>query len=457
MAEQLAISIQQSPRSGSDYPFIDGGDQLKLVLLDVAVQHDPAAALPLSVVTANNLHLAAGSGNQIRLVIKDRNNATVFDTLQTTYVSSHSWGTFYTTHTWVDVLGNLLRVTIGSANQTGFPPSLSGLAAVLDPRTYVPVLPGVQRMLIHSHGVSPVAISPNYVVHFRQGYNTTYEVAATPRRTRTGERLPSITTLSAAPRQGLGQYPGCGDQNNPYVRSLNQQPPSVAGSFLLSGDSCFRVEPNVVFDEAGNATLIHGSLKLYDDCEACCDCEDYLRPYYAIQRAKRLAEPLAEQIAALRQRYIDAKSRLESALNCLLGSLLRLDVTVNQECQLMITAGMFNGTAQPIYNKQFEFWVMEEVEPGVWTQADLAHVPDTGILLEQHRVTSVVYVTRQPDNSIRTALNCIPPNETHLVSFRVGLFGNKRIRVCFGFVGADPEDFICREISTLCTYVPYTS
>lgn len=450
---QDRISVQQPPRSGNDYPFLSSGEQLATVLLDMAIEHPADAKLPLRLSLAQNLNADASNGHTMRLVIVDRESTVVFDTAAGTYRSQHLWGDYYATYTWSNANNQLLRFTIGSANQDGFPALLNNIDATIDPRTYLPVLPGVKRLRVFNGDFGLLDVSGNDVsVRLKRGYNTTYELEDDSRRNRSGGTVTKGLTLSAVPQQGLGQYPGCGDQENPFVRSINQQTPAAAGGFLLNGDSCFRVEPNVTFNEAGVATIVHGSLNLFDDCEACCNCDDYLRPYYAIQRAKRRAEPLAEQLDSTRRRYIDAKNRLELTLNCLLARELRLEVSTPQECQISLLAGVFNGGVRPIYSVGLDIRILWQDANDEWFPADVYHVPALGVHLANGVSEPNIPLVNLGGGRIQAMLNCVPPEELHRVMFSIVLFASRKTKICLGFQGADDDQYICRDVTTSCAY-----
>lgn len=455
MSQQEKLSVQQPPRSGEDYPFLSGGELLSPILLDMAIEHPANAKLPLRITRADNLHRSSEFGPTMRLIIQDREDAVIFDTALALYQGQHLWGSYYATYTWRTLGGQLLRFTIGSANQNGVPASLTGLNAVIDSRTYIPILPGIRQLnAYNADSLLLQVIGNDNPVRLRQGFNTTYDVADDPVRSHSGRNLAKPVTLSATPQRGLGQYQGCGDQESPFVRSLNQQQPAAAGSFLMHGDSCFRVEPVVTFNENDVATIVHGQVNLFDDCQACCDCEDYLRPYYAIQRAKRRAEPIAEQLNAIRLRYIAAKERLEQALNCLLARELRLTVTVSGECQLGISAGVFNGGVKPAYSLDLDMRILWQDVDGNWFPAEVYYIPSLGLHLSQNLSQSHIPLANLGDGQVQTHLNCVPPGEFHRVMFGVSLFQSRKVKVCLGFKNAANDQYICRDVVSNCNHEP---
>jgi hypothetical protein len=453
MTTQSRLSVGQPPRSGEQYPFLHGGEVLAPVIVDIAVQHDTSATLPLRIVSALNLQAAAASGNTIRLIIRDADNATVFDTLSAVYRGYHAWGDHYHTHTW-EIGNRLLRVSLGTANQDDIPSVLNDLQAVIDPRTYVPALTGITAISFHNHrGPALATVTPGQGdIRLRAGNNVVYTVTQPTERDYDGSRLTSVVELSAIPGRGIGRYDNCGNQASPYIRSLNQQGPQNTGNFLLSGDTCFRIEPVVTFDEEGVATIAHGAINLFDDCEACCDCEDYLRPYFAIQRAKRLAEPLAVKLNELRDRYVVAKDAIEDALECMYGQMLRLEVINGQECQITISAGILNSSARELRNQQTEIRIFRDDGFGGWVPATLEYVPPIAAITVQGRPVRFLDLTTEPDSVIRFTMNCVPVGELHSAYFSVSMFGSYRVKVCYGIIGDDAENYVCREVDTRCTY-----
>lgn len=453
MSIQPRLSVGQPPRSGEQYPFLHGGETLSPVIVDMAIQYPANTALPLRVVYAQNLQAPAASGNTIRLIVRDADDVLIVDTGFADYVGYHAWGDYYHTHTW-QVGDRLMRVSLGTANQEAIAGVINGLQAVIDPRACTPALVGITSLSFHNHrGPALATVTPgDGNIRLRAGNNMLYTVIQAPDRSYSGDKLLSIAELSAIPGRGIGRYDNCGDQESPYIRSINQQGPQNTGNFLLSGDTCFRIEPVVTFDEAGIATIEHGAINLFDDCEACCDCDDYLRPYFAIQRTKRLAEPLAIKLNELRDRYVAAKDAVEDVLECVYGQMLRLDVITGQECQITISAGILNSSARELRSQYTELRIYRDDGFGGWIPATLEYVPPVAAITAQGKPLRFLDLFTEPDSVIRFTLDCIPTGEMHRAYFSVSMFGSYKVRVCYGAVGADPEDYVCREVNTRCTY-----
>jgi hypothetical protein len=448
---QNKLSVQQPPRSGSDYPFVVGGEELSKVVLDAAVEHAADARLPLRVTLAEGLNGDNEQPENIRIVISDRENDVIFDTQADEYVGSHTWGIYYSTHTWVSSDSRLLRVTTGQAYRDGFPSALPGISAVLDPRSYVPVLPGIKTLNIYDQQEKLAEINSNAdVTRLRRGYNVNYTMPAATLRTRVGGNYTQTVLLDAVPQNGLGQFPGCGDAADPIVRSFNRQGPAPSGNFLLNGTECFRVEPVVTFDDEGVATIQHGEIRLFDDCSACCDCEDYLRPYYAVQRAKRFIDPLITLFQDIRQRYTTVVSRVQESINCLSRRQLRLEIFTHTECEVTVVAGVFNGSLQPAYNTGLTVYVLWE-RNGQWVPAELTTVPAYALNHTNESGGDLTPLTQHDDGRITFQVDCTATNELRQISFRVGLTGSQPVKVCLGFSEASSEPFICRSAITRCS------
>jgi hypothetical protein len=451
---QTKLSVQQPPRSGNDYPFVVGGERLADVLLDMVVEHAADAKLPLRVTVADNFHAGNLSPSGFRLRIVDREGAAVFDTNTSTYRSAHNWGTYYSTYTWSSDDGRLLRFTVGSANRDDFPATLEDLDAVIDPRAYIPVLPGVRQLSVYDRQFKLAELNGNdAAIRFRNGHNVTYTTAVPPARTFTGEVLQQTVTIEASPGSGLGRFPGCGDATVPVVRTFNRQRPSASGNFLLNGTSCFRVEPVVTFGSNDIATIQHGELRVFDDCEACCDCDDYLRPYYSIQRLKRRVDPLVELFNQLRARYSRIVQRISSALSCIARQKLRLLAAVHRECEIAIVAGVFNGSLRPMYDVKLDLHILWQDENGNWFPAATHHIPAYAMEYVENS-SELIPLTNRGDGRVGAQIRCVAPDETRSISFRIGLFGNRRVKVCLGFDGSDNAQYICRDIVTRCAYLP---
>lgn len=94
------------------------------------------------------------------------------------------------------------------------------------------------------------------LVTLQEGYNVSMEFDET-----TNE-----LTLNASGGSGKGRYDPCSDPIPiAYLASISGKRTSdEAGSFVLSGDPCYRIIP-------GN-----GSVQLINDCTPCCTCDDYV-------------------------------------------------------------------------------------------------------------------------------------------------------------------------------------
>jgi len=454
MLEQQRLSVVQPPRSGNDYPFLAGGEQLATVVMDMLIQHVATADLPLYLVQANGLQLPATAGAGIGIIIHDREGVVVINTVASTYLGRHSWGEYYTTHRWETADHRLFHLSLGYAAQSGFPASLSPTNLMIDPRTYCPVLPGVSRIQVYDRSSTALATyGPDEIVRLRAGYNTQWLAGESQPRTFGGSRITSSLTLRAVAGLGIGTLDNCGDEESAFVRSFSQQSAGPAGSFLLAGDTCFRFEPVVTFDSEGTAIIEQGRLNIFDDCEPCCDCDDYLAVYLSIQRAKRKSEPVAASLLEIKDRYVVVKDRVETILNCLLTSALRLQVSRAEECQIAIAAGITNPGANPLYFTDLEVIVMKWDGSG-WVDATLEYVPGIATRLEQAADIGTTPLNRVTNNVIGANIDCVPPGGTGFVAFRIGLFGNDRLRICVGLPDALPSDYVCREVVSSCTYLP---
>lgn len=451
------LSVLQPPRSGRDYPLLAGGQHVASVLVDLAIEHPAAAELPLYLRTAAGLGLPDAEGEQMRLVITDREGEAVFDTSLCEYLGVHTWGEHYGTHSWRAEDHRFLRVSLRSSDKDVFVNFDASPGVMIDPRTYSPVLPNVQAIVVHDRELPSVSVAAGDQLRLRRGYNVELTSGSPPARRHTGERLPWPVQIAAIPRSGLGQVDDCGDSDNATVRTVNRQR-SDNGNLLLAGDTCFRFEPQVTFDSEDVAHIQPGVIRVYDDCEACCDCEDYLRVYFAIQRAKRIAEPIAESLAAIKQRYGALHQLAEETVACTVSKAVRLQVSRSGECQIAIIAGVYNGEIEPLLDTEILVHVDRyDDDQEQWVAADLEYVPAIATQISQGRDVGNIPLVRTAGNAMSATLNCVHPGYTGTAAYRIALFGNHRLRICAGRSGEPPERFVCREIDTTCTYLPPTT
>lgn len=443
---QQSLSIQQAPRDGFDYPFLSSGNELSPVILDLFIEHPADAKLPLRVDTATGL-----DGATPGLVILDRDDNVIFDTDACVYLGNNAWGTYYTTHGWESTDNRILRMSVGSEHQSDALPLYTDQRAIIDPRTYMPVLPGVKRLQVYDQGTKIGDYNlESDPVRFRAGYNTHFDTTEAPVRKYNGQVVGGSVTVAVIPGQGLGQYPGCDDEGTRLVRSLNQSPPMPGGRFTATGDSCMRLEPQVTFDSAGVATIVHGSVLVYDDCEACCDCDDYLRPYYSIQRVKRVATPVVNVLDDIRNRYIEEFEYLQDAIDCLIDQELRLSVQVTGSCEITIHAGIFNGTATQQTQVGLDIRIMWQNHAGQWYMADPTFVPETASYIRNGNVIRQVQLEEVSRGRLRTWIECVEQDELHQAAMRIGIAGSRAVKVCLGFPDSSPSDYICRDVFSNC-------
>jgi hypothetical protein len=162
-----------------------------------------------------------------------------------------------------------------------------------------------------------------------------------------GTRVTNQVSIAANPGGGMGQAPGCGD-NEPVVKLINEIGPAASGNMTLDGLGCIRAQRPVGviaetprtfrYEQTGMTDIAAAStIALHNDCGPCCDCDYFVRTYEGIRREWKLWGDMAVEAVNTRdtmQRNID---RWEAARICRTENSLRAIVIAEAGCK--VTAG----------------------------------------------------------------------------------------------------------------------
>lgn len=251
------------------------------------------------------------------ILIVDADDTTVFDSTQSgTACYTKYWGGWLQIVEWQSP-SQVCRITYFTAWGVNDTPRLYDLfiapsSAVLDARTceQLPL-----RLTSLQYGVD-VFQGPVQLVG---GYNTTIDT--TPVVAADGKATGGTLQIAVVPGNGSGRYDGCTDQQ-PGIQRVNNQAPDSAGNLLLdtignvatSTVSCYRLErPSTLSD--GVATFTAATLQLFNDCGACCDCQDFLDTYAAIQKLWNHYYTLGQTAMTARDNLLTVISNYEATQN----------------------------------------------------------------------------------------------------------------------------------------------
>ena len=140
-------------------------------------------------------------------------------------------------------------------------------------------------------------------------------VDSTPQRGRKFVRIDTSEGL------GLGNYLDC-DPADPPVVTINGIGPDSNGNLALNGDDCYRLE--IPIDEAAQGALPgppwhleDNTLKIYNNCAPCCDCEDYIHVYDDLERTVYArAKAVSDKIYSTRDSFRELVEKVNQEKAC---------------------------------------------------------------------------------------------------------------------------------------------
>ncbi len=311
-----AIGVDQPP-GGSLFPFsVEPSDDLDQLVADFYLSYEDAACRlqsPFRIAWLygfgeNPFGPLAGyptPTHEFDLLILDAADNTVFDsTVAGTTISTRYWGDRLHIVEWqtaTQVCRLVYHVAWGD-NETPqvFDLHLAPTSAVLDERCFEPLPPRVTSLQY-------LVESLREDIRLVNGYNTTFVVS--PLSNKDGERYGYKITVGAEPGSGAGQYDGCAD-STPTLKALNGVKPNVDGNFTLDAadrltqtGGCYRIErPSTVDEDASPpaAVFTEAALQLHNDCGPCCECDDFVNVYTALDQLWETYRALGVRAMALR-------------------------------------------------------------------------------------------------------------------------------------------------------------
>jgi hypothetical protein len=123
------------------------------------------------------------------------------------------------------------------------------------------------------------------------------------------DRIPTTILMDAVAGAGTGQFQDC-PEGEGDIKILNGAGPDEHGNVGLSGTDCTWID-RPVQDIVGPvhphtdyaAVPVPNTLRIQDDCKACCDCNDYGEAYQGMKRVWERALAVSRRVELLRQQY----------------------------------------------------------------------------------------------------------------------------------------------------------
>jgi len=371
--KQIAVDQQQG---GTQYPFICPPNNLDLLIGDLYLNYkDPQCILEnpfkidwLSGFGGDAAANPTGQVHEYDLLISDAQDRVVFDTRDATEYKKIAWGIGKVILEWATADGEVLRVVFYRTWSPEDTPItwacyFEPVEAILDPRSYQMIPKLVQSISIVTDITNPLldtAVGEASKVIFQGGYNTEFLIED-PEIVDGGKLIRGLT-VDFDPGAGLGQYPGC-DEEERYIRRINETEPDDRGNLLIDATDCYRLERPIADSESSssaisgvysgayrNVDVVKATLKFSNDCGPCCDCEDFINVYEGIRKLDNKYQELGQRAEIVRDLFRTNKSRWETQIACRVNDRLRIAMQPVAPCRLAVAVALCNGTDEPLKN-----------------------------------------------------------------------------------------------------------
>jgi len=393
------LSVGQLPRAGEDYPFIADSAGWNTVIFDLCVEYSPAEhRLPLRVLGGVS---PSAPGDVLDIVIVDEDNNVVFNSSQDSSQVVRTWGSSYRVNTWVR---NDRTLTVIFASELDESPAYSFTAATIDPRACIPQLSRVTGLSLvdNQSGLRVPAEHGGQLLGLAGGYNVVPGVQQPTQRVGSGVRLSTTVQLSAIPGAGQGRYNSCDDElTAPVLRKINNVG-TEDGKFLLTGDPCIQVLPRP--SQNVNAIAIQ------DNCDACCDCDDYLPVARGVLRvADRMA--FLEQVVQTQQATLaEQVGNAKALLDCHRRD-LQLRVSQYGNCGLSIVAGYLNTAMDTQDEVVLELRFYRPADPTsdaiTWVPAKVSNFAESTMVYRDAKHVAMTRPAILDRHRIRFSVGCV--------------------------------------------------
>ena len=316
-----------------DYPFEDACSAgLKGLLVDAYVVHNKLT------VKQQRVKLVYLDPPHITLKFEDNTVLTDLNLPNShlTVIGPLAFGS-YTIYEWhrvtqpADGLNDtecLIRLVFVTANMPAHPFPLAPTNAFLLSALVNPRMKRVRRMALKQPGL-PLPIGGGFmegVVQFEAGHNMILRKSPPAKSLGLGIDAPveqpgdsTNVLVEAVPGAGTGKFQDC--VGGGEIKTIDKTGPDDKGNFVLAGQDCTwterpigpmhgAVHPHTDY----SAAPVPNTLKLRDDCTACCDCSDFKAAYEGLSRVYDRAKDASRRIESARQQY-NALVRLLNSSN----------------------------------------------------------------------------------------------------------------------------------------------
>jgi|GEM_PF-7092325 len=309
------------------------------------------------------------------IVIVDATGRRVFDSTKTdiTY-AARDWGPRLRVVEWRDPSDAVVRLTYHTAwspnddpEPRNYPVYFFPTDATLDERSVEQLPKRVRSLTVVLDQLAKTAVD------FNAGYNMLLQTGETSEVD--GKRRTTRITFNATPGAGAGVFPGC-EPEQLITRRINGVAPTADGDFFMAATDCYYIrQPTRLLNDDPRETLPQSSLlpgsvptpglpdplagtaknlpgwpvdddpryahlQFGNDCDPCCDCEDYVEVAQYMNRQRNRYHIVGTDFEDHRDIYHDNRERWLNSLDCFLRYPLRIKL-LPQICPFLDIAIQF--------------------------------------------------------------------------------------------------------------------
>lgn len=314
--------------NGTDFPFISPSSDVKGLFEDLFLSFDDTVnyVYPLKISQVYGFEIGNSSGSYV--VISDSADNVVFDGSAASSTYSR-WGNDRTIFTWQSARRYLTAVQYVGPGATNKDPNFYPTNGILDARTY-------QK---EAYKVNSIRMGGSYYsgdISLVAGYNIVFKLRSTTEVE--GKRKINNIQIGAVAGQGLGIYPDCPeDCVSDAIRSINGIKPFYDGNYSLATNECYWFgvdgigdgstyqpwedrssigETHEFIDEDPITHNEDHTLYMKNNCLPCCECDDFVNTYRAIQNLYAQFKEMGDKAMQVRSQHYANNDRWLEGKNC---------------------------------------------------------------------------------------------------------------------------------------------
>ena len=302
--------------SGTDFPFVNPSSDVRGLFEDLFISFDNTQSYvyPLKISQVNGFQI--GSPSVGELVIEDQEGTVVFDTTSSTSSSYRTWGSSRAVYIWEIEKIYLTAVRYYGSGDNEKSPSFSPDSADLDDRAY-------QKESYKVNNIKVGNASYQGDIQLVAGYNMVFTLKSTTDVE--GARKVNKIQVGAVAGEGNGIYPYCPENCvTDAIKSFNGILPAYNGNYLFIANECFWFGVDGESNSTSYRPYDDNTLNLKNNCLPCCECDDYVYTYRAIQNLYTRFKALGDRTMAVRTQHYANQERWLAGKSCRENSSMRI-------------------------------------------------------------------------------------------------------------------------------------